>query len=125
MAGRVGNLREGAAADDPALLRNESLLLLALAILLFSTLDAIFTVMLIETGYVREWNPLLARLMQRDVMLFAAAKGMMTHSGVFILVAFVHRRLFGRIPVRRILELVFGAYVLIMIYHLVLTFLVT
>lgn len=125
MAGRVGNLREGAAADDPALLRNESLLLLALAILLFSTLDAIFTVMLIETGYVREWNPMLARLMQRDVMLFAGAKGMMTHSGVFILVAFVHRRLFGRIPVRRILELVFGAYLLIMIYHLVLTFLVT
>lgn len=125
MAGRVGNLREGAAADDPALLRNESLLLLALAILLFSTLDAIFTVMLIETGYVREWNPLLARLMQQDVMLFAGAKGMMTHSGVFILVAFVHRRLFGRIPVRRILELVFGAYLLIMIYHLVLTFLVT
>ncbi len=124
MAGRVGNLREGVGGDDPALLRNESLLLLALAILLFSTLDAIFTLMLIETGHVREWNPLLARLLQRDVMLFAGAKGMMTHSGVFILVAFVHRRLFGRIPVRRILELVFGAYLLIMIYHLVLTFLV-
>jgi hypothetical protein len=40
-------------------------------------------------------------------------------------VALVHRRLFGRIPVRKLLELVFGVYVLIMIYHLVLTYLVT
>lgn len=106
-------------------MRNETLLFLALSILLFSTLDAIFTLALIETGYVEEWNPILALLIERDPQLFASAKAIVTHGGVFILVAFVHRRLFGRIPVRRILEVVFGVYVLVMVYHLVLTFLVT
>lgn len=110
---------------DPRLMWNESLLLLALSILLFSTLDAIFTLALIETGYVEEWNPILAALIERDPQLFAGAKAVVTHGGVFVLVAFVHRRLFGRIPVRRILEVVFGIYLLVIIYHLVLTYLVT
>lgn len=105
--------------------RNEALLMLVMAILLFSTLDAIFTLALMETGYVREWNPLMAALIARDVQLFATVKSVITHGGVFLLVAFVHRSLFNRIPVKRILEVVFGAYLLIILYHLVLTFIVT
>lgn len=108
-----------------ATLWNESLLLLVMAILLFSTLDAIFTLALIETGYVREWNPFMAALIERDVQLFATVKSVLTHGGVFVLVAFVHRSLLGRIPVKRILELVFIGYLLIILYHLVLTLIVT
>ncbi|MEX0842989.1 MAG: DUF5658 family protein [Gemmatimonadota bacterium] len=111
--------------EDLAPFRNETVFLLALAILLFSTLDGIFTVLLIETGHVYEWNPVMAVLLDRDLRLFAAAKSIMTNGGVFLLVAFLHRRVLGRIPVRHILELVFGAYLLIMIYHLTLTFTVT
>lgn len=111
--------------EDLAPFRNETVFLLALSILLFSTLDGIFTVLLIETGHVYEWNPVMAVLLDRDLRLFAAVKSIMTNGGVFLLVAFLHRRILGRIPVRHILELVFGAYLLIMIYHLTLTFAVT
>jgi hypothetical protein len=111
--------------SDLAEFRNETVFLLALSILLFSTLDGIFTVLLIETGHVYEWNPVMAVLLDRDLRLFAAVKSIMTNGGVFLLVAFLHRRILGRIPVRRILELVFGAYLLIIVYHLLLTFAVT
>ncbi len=98
--------------------RDEALLLLVVTILLFSTLDGIFTLLLIETGQVHEWNPVLAPLIDRDVQLFANVKSALTTGGVFVLVMFVDRSLFRRIPVRRVIELIFVAYTLLMVYHL-------
>lgn len=97
---------------------DDALFLLALSILLFSTMDAIFTLLLLETGMVREWNPFLARLIDTDIQLFANVKSLVTHGGVFLLVLLVDRRLFTRIPVRRILEGIFVAYCLVILYHL-------
>jgi len=97
---------------------DDALFLLALSILLFSTMDAIFTLLLVETGMVREWNPLLAPLVDADPQLFANVKSLVTHVGVFLLVLLVDRRLFKRIAVRRILEGIFLAYCFVILYHL-------
>jgi len=97
---------------------DDALFLLALSILLFSTMDAIFTLLLVQTGMVHEWNPLLARLIEADPQLFANVKSLVTHAGVFLLVLLVDRRLFRRIAVRRILEGIFLAYCFIILYHL-------
>lgn len=102
---------------DPLAQRDESLLLLVLSILLFSTLDGIFTLLLIETGEIREWNAFLATLIDTDLQLFATLKSALTAGGLFVLVVYVDRHLFRRIPVRSIIELIFVAYTLIMIYH--------
>jgi len=100
--------------------RDEALFLLVLAILLFSTLDGIFTLLLLETGRVYEWNPLLAPLIKSDVQLFANVKSAVTKAGIFVLVIFVDRSLFQRIPVRSILEMIFVVYCFLMLYHLTL-----
>ncbi len=97
---------------------DEALFLLALAILLFSALDAIFTLLLLESGLAREWNPFLAPLIEADLQLFANVKSALTHAGVFVLVLFVDRSLFRVLPVRRILEAIFVAYGLLILYHL-------
>lgn len=104
--------------DAPEGRRDEALLLLVLAILLLSTLDAIFTLVLIDTGRVTEWNPLLATLIERDVQLFANVKSAMTKAGVFVLVVFVDRTVFRTIPVRKILNAIFVVYCLVILYHL-------
>lgn len=97
---------------------DEALFLLALSILLLSTLDAIFTLVLMETGRVHEWNPFLAPLIDADLQLFANVKSALTGGGVFLLVVFVDRSLLGRIPVRKVLEAIFVAYCLVITYHL-------
>ena len=58
------------------------LLLTALAILLLSTLDAIFTLLLIEAGVVTEGNPFMAILIEADIHLFAQTKTALTAGGV-------------------------------------------
>jgi predicted DNA-binding ArsR family transcriptional regulator len=97
---------------------SQAVILLVVAILLLSTLDGIFTLILIETGAVREWNPFLARLIEHDVQVFANVKSALTSAGVFVLAVFVDRSLFQRIPVRRVLELIFVGYCLLVLYHL-------
>jgi hypothetical protein len=100
--------------------RDEALFLLVVAILLFSTLDGIFTLLLLETGRVYEWNPVLAPLIKADVQLFANFKSAVTKAGIFVLVIFVDRSLFQRIPVRSILEMIFVVYCFLILYHLTL-----
>lgn len=104
-------------ATNPLTQRDESLLLLVMTILLFSTLDGIFTLLLIETGEIREWNLFLAPLIDADIQIFANLKSALTAGGLFVLVVFVDRSLFHRIPVRLVIELIFVAYALVMIYH--------
>jgi len=98
--------------------RGPGLFLLVVSILVLSALDAIFTLILIDTGQVREWNPFLAVLLERDVQLFANVKSALTSAGVFVLAAFVDRSLFHRIRVRRILEFILVGYSLLIVYHL-------
>ena len=102
---------------EPQEHRDEALFLLVLTILLFSTLDGIFTLLLLETGQVHEWNPIMAPLIDGDVQQFANVKTALTTGGLFVLAIFADRSLFRRIRVRRIIELIFVAYALLMVYH--------
>jgi hypothetical protein len=110
----------GASAHGSGVRRDGALLLLVLAILLLSTLDGIFTLILLDTGLVREWNPFLAPLIDQDVQLFANVKTALTKAGVFVLVVFVDRKLFRRIPVKRVLDGILLVYCLLILYHLTL-----
>lgn len=107
------------------------LLLTALAILLLSTLDAIFTLLLIEAGVITEGNPFMAALVDSDVHLFARTKTALTAGGVVILVALVNRPLFpgissrlfpgrGHFRVRNLLEWILLGYILLLGYHFAL-----
>lgn len=104
---------------------NARLLLLILAILLFSTLDAIFTLLLLDTGSVEEWNTIMAGLIERDVRLFAGVKTTLTGAGVVLLAALVDRSVFRLVRVERIIEGVFVIYLALLIYHLSLVLRVT
>ncbi len=105
-------------SDRASAPRGRGLIFLVVAILLLSTLDAIFTLILVDTGHAREWNPFLAGLIERDVQLFANVKSALTSAGVFVLAVFVDRSLFQRIPVRRVLEFILVTYCLVIVYHL-------
>lgn len=111
--------------------RDARLLLTALAILLLSTLDAIFTLLLMDAGVVTEANPFMAALIEADLDLFARTKTVMTAAGVVALVALVNRPLFptitqrlfpgrNRFRVRNLLEWILLGYLVLIGYHLTL-----
>jgi hypothetical protein len=119
----VGHVREGG--------RDAHLLLTSLAIVLLSTLDAIFTILLLDAGTVTEANPFMASLLDADVNLFARAKTMLTAGGVLVLVALVDRPLFpwlfrrahrlrGRLRVRHLLDWILLGYIMLTGYHFAL-----
>lgn len=91
---------------------------MVVGIVVMSALDAVFTLTLMSTGQVHEWNPVMALLIERDVQLFAAVKTLVTTGGVVALAMFVDHSVFRAFRVRRVLEFFFAAYSLLMIYHL-------
>lgn len=94
---------------------------LVIGILVASTLDAISTLFLIQTGKIVEWNPFMAALIERDEQLFAGVKTALTGGGVFVLASLADRTVFNHtLEVQRILRWVFLAYVLLLAYHLAL-----
>jgi hypothetical protein len=111
--------------EPPAPIRKDArLLLVILAILLFSTLDAIFTVLLIETGHVTEGNPLMAVLIERDVRLFARTKTFVTAGGLLLLVVLLERYMVARPRMAQLLDYLLLAYLALIGYHFSLTLLV-
>lgn|GEM_PF-1785532 len=95
-----------------------SVVLMVVGIVVMSGLDAIFTLTLMGTGQVHEWNPVMAMLIERDVQLFAALKTLVTTGGVVALAMFVDHSVFQAFRVRRVLEFFFVAYSILMVYHL-------
>ena len=88
----------------------------ALLLILFSVLDAFFTLQLIEYGS-SELNPFLAMMLEKDVMWFFASKYLITAFCVFWLVTHKKFTFFG-IKGRHLLLFAVAMYGLLVAYQL-------
>ncbi len=93
---------------------------MAVGIVLLSCLDATFTLILMREGIVREWNPLMAVLIDADVQLFANLKTAITCSAVVLMVACYHSYVLSRIPVRWVFKGIVVGYALLVSYEVAL-----
>lgn len=101
------------------------LLALSIAIILLSTTDAILTLYLLESGIVREANPVMRLLLEHDVRVFVNVKTGITASAMLALIPAAHVRLLQRVPVRTIMHVLFGLYLALILYELGLLAVVT
>jgi hypothetical protein len=116
-----GGRRRGARRDlDPYTTdwHEPRLLFLSIAIILLSTTDAILTLYLLESGIVREANPVMRMLLERDVRTFVNVKTGITASAMLVLIPAAHVRLLRRVPVRTIMHVLFGLYLALILYEL-------
>jgi len=95
------------------------LLYLALAVLLMSCADALFTLNILAGGG-RELNGIMDQLIASDIRHFLAIKIGLTAISLVLLVMLANRRFLGRFPVVRVLQLFCCGYLLLMGYEIVL-----
>ena len=98
---------------------DSGLFMIAMAIILMSLMDALFTLNLLSLG-AEEINYFMKVLIESGASLFLLVKLAATSCGVLLLVAYSRFRLGGLIPVRRILEIICGVYVCLIIWELYL-----
>ncbi|MEO7775237.1 MAG: DUF5658 family protein [Steroidobacteraceae bacterium] len=91
-------------------------LFVASAILLFSALDAVLTLTLLQFG-ATEANPVMALLIGGNDLRFALCKLGMTAGGVVTLTLIARLKAFGRLPVSLILYAVLGLYSVLILYE--------
>ena len=89
---------------------------MSVGILLLSCADGMLTLFLLDLGAV-EVNLLMARLIDHDVVLFAAAKVGLTAVGVVVLVIHFSFRVFRWVPVRAVLSGVFAGYLILLAHE--------
>ena len=92
-------------------------LYLALAILLMSCADALFTLNLLAVGG-EELNVVMRLLLERGTHWFLWSKIGLTAVSVVVLVAAARRRVLGRIPVLWLIKLCFAGYLLLIGWEL-------
>ena len=92
------------------------LFFLSVGVLLLSCADGVLTLFLLDLGAV-EVNLLMARLIEHDVALFAAAKVALTAVGVVVLVIHFSFRVFRWVPVRAVLSGVFAGYLILLAHE--------
>lgn len=92
----------------------------AVMILGLSTLDAAFTLHLLERGLAVEANPLMAGLLRTDVRLFVYLKTALTGSCMILLVLYSQRRLLGKIRLEHSLYAIAGLYMVLVGYEFTL-----
>ena len=93
--------------------------MIAMAIILMSLMDALFTLNLLSLG-ADEINYFMKVLIESGASLFLLVKLAATSCGVVLLVAYSRFRLGGILPVRRVLEILCGVYVCLIIWELYL-----
>jgi len=109
-------------ADDQLFIpdmHDPSLIFMAVAILLMSSMDAAFTLKLLSLGG-EELNLAMKVLLDTDTRSFLLVKYLMTAIGATFLVVCARVKLAGLIPVRRILESICAIYACLMIYEVYL-----
>ena len=94
------------------------LFFLATGIMLMSSLDAFFTLQLIERG-AYEANPFMAAVMERGAGSFAATKMALTGFGILALVFLARSRFFNRIRTGVFLTGFFSGYAVLVCYEFV------
>lgn len=95
------------------------LVMVSLAIVLMSCLDALFTLDLLSKG-ASEINYFMKALIEKDVSTFLTIKLLCTCTGVVFLTVMARYRLAGVIKVRRLLELLCGIYACLIVWELFL-----
>ncbi len=95
---------------------------LAVALMILSVLDCIFTLAIISRGG-SEANPFMDMLLQQSIWLFAGFKMLLTGLPAIALVATGNILLFGRYRARSILAALVGVYIALMFYHFYLLWL--
>ena len=95
------------------------LLFLALAIVVMSCIDALFTLNLLTVGG-EEINLFMRVLIEQDVSSFLQVKISVTAISVVVLVAASQYRVLGKLPVRRMLQAIFLVYGTLIAYEVVL-----
>jgi len=92
---------------------------LAILLMVFSLLDALFTLTLLSRGG-SELNPVMDALLRHDVRAFALAKMALTAIPAALLVATANVVVFGRLRARSLLAALTGLYAGLMVYELLL-----
>jgi len=92
-------------------------LYLALAVLLLSCTDALFTLNLLTLG-ANEANALMESMLARGVDAFLAVKISMTAISIVVLVAAARRKFFGLFRVVRLLQLICLGYLVLIGYEI-------
>jgi len=95
------------------------LVMVSLAIVLMSCLDAFFTLKLLSMG-ASEINFFMKALIETDTSTFLIIKLLCTCTGVLFLTAMARYRLAGVLQVRRVLELLCGIYACLIVWELFL-----
>lgn len=95
------------------------LVYLSVITLFLSALDATLTLRLLAGGGT-EINPFMAVLIERDLRLFIATKMVITAGGLLFLLVHSQFRLFGTLPVARLIDGVFWGYLSLVVYEIVL-----
>src|SRR6267142_2615536 len=91
-------------------------LAIAMLIVMFSGIDALLTLMLVERG-AYEANPMMAPLVGGSAVAFTLVKIGLTGGGVVLLTQLARMRAFGRIPVGVLLYTVLGIYGALIAYE--------
>lgn len=92
---------------------------LAIALMVFSLLDSVFTLTLISNGG-KELNPVMDMMLQHSISLFAGSKMFMTALAAIVLSATANVLVFRRFRARSVLAAAVGMYAALIGYELLL-----
>lgn len=81
-------------------------------------MDAFFTLQLIERGAI-EMNPIMAMLIGKGTLAFAASKMLLTGLGILVLVFLSRSRIFNLIRTGLVLTIFFTAYACLVCYEFI------
>lgn len=94
------------------------LFFLAIGIMLMSSLDAFFTLQLLERG-AYEANPVMAAVMERGTSAFTVSKMLLTGIGILALVFLARAMFFNRLRTGLFLTAFFSVYAALVCYEFV------
>jgi len=94
------------------------LFFLAVGIMLMSSLDAFFTLQLLDRGAI-EINPVMAAVIGQSAMSFAVSKMVLTGFGILALVFLSKSRFFNRMRTGLLLTFFFSVYAVLICYEFV------